>query len=191
MSTRILALVGSLRAGSYNRQLAEAAVKHAPDDVDVEIYDGLAEVPFYNEDLDRPAADPPAAAEALRAAAAGADALLLVTPEYNGTFPAVLKNAIDWLSRPYRGAMIAAKPVAVIGTAASRYGGSWAHRDARKTVRIAGGTVLDDITFSVPHAPTRFATTHPACDSEVATALPAILIALAAAVRAASTGQHG
>src|ERR1700746_1283023 len=72
MSIRILALVGSLRAGSYNHQLAEAAVKHAPDGIDVDIYEGLGEVPFYNEDLDRPG-DVPAPAQALRDAVARAD----------------------------------------------------------------------------------------------------------------------
>ena len=82
MTTRILALVGSLRAGSYNRQLAEAAAKHAPEGTDVEIFEGLAEVPFYNEDLDRPGALP-GPVQALRDAVGRADALLLVTPEYN------------------------------------------------------------------------------------------------------------
>src|SRR5271157_900177 len=99
MSTRILALVGSLRAGSYNRQLAEAAVRHAPDGIAVDIFDDLADVAFYNEDIDRPGAV--AAADRLRADVESADALLLVTPEYNGTIPASLKNAIDWISRPY------------------------------------------------------------------------------------------
>lgn len=97
---QVLALVGSLRSGSHNRQLAEAAVKHAPDGVEVTLYEGLAEVPFYNEDIDTDERRP-AAATRLRETAARADAFLLVTPEYNGTMPAVLKNAIDWLSRPF------------------------------------------------------------------------------------------
>jgi NAD(P)H-dependent FMN reductase len=77
MSTRILALVGSLRTRSYNRQLAEAAVKHAPEGIEIDIYEGLAEVPFYNEDLDLPASVPSAADE-LRAAVDSVDALLMV-----------------------------------------------------------------------------------------------------------------
>ena len=113
MTIRILALVGSLRAGSYNRQLAEAAVKHAPEGTDVEIFEGLAEVPFYNEDLDRPGALP-GPVQALRDAVGRADALLLVTPEYNGSLTAVLKNAIDWASRPHlSGAPRWAPPVGV------------------------------------------------------------------------------
>ena len=150
MSTRILAMVGSLRAGSYNRQLAEAAVKLAPEGIEIEIYEGLADVPFYNEDLDQPGAVP-ASADALRAAVRAADALLLVTPEYNGTVPPALKNAVDWTSRPYRSAaVIFEKPVVVIGTSFGRCGGARAHDDARKTAHVAGATVLDEITLSVP-----------------------------------------
>jgi NAD(P)H-dependent FMN reductase len=183
MSTRILALVGSLRADSYNRQLAEAAVKHAPDGIDVEIFEGLAEVPFYNEDLDQPAPVPDAA-QVLRNAVQRADALLLVTPEYNGSMPAALKNAIDWTSRPYGNGAIVDKPVAVVGTSHGQYGGVWAHEATRKTARIAGAHVLDNIALSIPHSAERFATTHPADDEEVTAAMDEILATLAAATQA-------
>jgi NAD(P)H-dependent FMN reductase len=189
MSIRILALVGSLRAGSYNHQLAEAAVKHAPAGIDVDIYEGLAEVPFYNEDLDRPA-DVPAPAQTLREAVARADALLLVTPEYNGTIPAVLKNAIDWTSRPYQNGAIVDKPVAVVGTAHGQYGGVWAHDDTRKSARIAGAHVLDGVALSVPLAAERFAATHPVNDDEIAAAMPEALATLAAAARAGASPQQ-
>ena len=180
MNTRILALVGSLRAGSYNKQLAEAAVKYAPEGVDVDIFDSLADVAFYNEDIDRPGAV--ATADRLRVEVQSADALLFVTPEYNGTIPASLKNAIDWISRPYGAGVISGKPVAVIGVSNGRYGGVWAHDDTRKAASIAGANVLDDVTLSVPHGTTRFATIHPAHDDEIAHAMPTILAALAAAV---------
>jgi len=180
VNTRILAVVGSLRAGSYNKQLAEAAVKYAPDGVHVDIFDGLADVPFYNEDIDRPGAF--AAADWLRVDVESADALLLVTPEYNGGIPAALKNAIDWISRPYGAGVISGKPLAVIGVSNGRYGGVWAHDDTRKVASIAGASVLDDVTLSVPHGATRFAATHPAHDDEIANAMPTILAALAAAV---------
>ena len=186
MTTRILALVGSLRAGSFNRQLADAAVKHAPDGIDVEIFEGLAEVPLYNEDVDRPDIVP-GPAQALRDAIRSADALLLVTPEYNGGIPAGIKNAIDWTSRPFQYGAIVDKPVAVIGTSHGQYGGVWAHDDTRKSARVAGGRVLDDIVLSVPHCDERFATTHPADDEEVAGAMPDILAALTAAARATTT----
>jgi NAD(P)H-dependent FMN reductase len=182
MTTRILALVGSLRAGSFNRQLAEAAVKHAPDGIDVEIFEGLAQVPLYNEDSDRPEIVPDPA-QALRDAVRGADALLLVTPEYNGGIPAGLKNAIDWTSRPFRSGAIVDKPLAVIGTSHGQYGGVWAHDDTRKSARVAGARVLDDIALSVPHGDERFATIHPADDHEVASAIPQILCAVTAAAR--------
>jgi NAD(P)H-dependent FMN reductase len=185
MTTRILALVGSLRAGSYNRQLAEAAVKHAPDGTDVEIFEGLADVPFYNEDIDLPG-DVPGPAQALRNAVQRADALLLVTPEYNGTIPAALKNAIDWTSRPYQGGAIVDKPVAVVGTAHGRYGGVWAHDDTRKSASIAGARVLDDIALSISATADRFADTHPTDDDEVAAAMPEIVAKLAAASQAAT-----
>ncbi len=96
----VLALVGSLRADSTNRKLAEAIQLNAPEELDVVIHESLGNIPFYNEDIDVEG-QVPAAAAALRAAANEADALLLVTPEHNGTMPASLKNAIDWLSRPF------------------------------------------------------------------------------------------
>jgi NAD(P)H-dependent FMN reductase len=180
MSTQILALVGSLRSGSDNRRLAEAAAKLAPSGVSVEIFDGLADVALYNEDVDRPGAV--AAADRLRAEVQSADALLLVTPEYNGTMSAALKNAIDWISRPFGAGAITGKPVAVIGTSHGQYGGVWAHDDARKSARIAGANVLDDIKLSVPAAHTRFASVHPVDDDEIAAVMPEILTSLAAAV---------
>ncbi|MEW2391030.1 NAD(P)H-dependent oxidoreductase [Streptomyces venezuelae] len=177
MSVRIVALVGSLRAGSHNRQLAEAAAKHAPAGVDVELFEGLADVPFYNEDVDVEGGVPAAAAR-LREAAGGADALLLFSPEYNGTMPAVLKNAIDWLSRPYGAGAISGKPVAVVGTAFGQYGGVWAQDDARKAAGIAGGVVVEDVKLSIPASLTRFAEIHPADDAEVVTALTEVVARL-------------
>ncbi|MEU3825742.1 FMN reductase [Streptomyces sp. SID486] len=184
MSVRILALVGSLRAGSHNRQLAEAAVKLAPAGVEIELYEGLAEVPFYNEDIDVEGGVP-ATAVKLREAAAAADAFLLFSPEYNGTIPAVLKNAIDWLSRPYGSGAFGGKPVAVVGTAFGQYGGVWAQDEARKAVGIAGGKVIEDIKLSIPGSLTRFAETHPSDDAEVAAQLTDVVARLHSNVGAA------
>jgi len=142
----VMALVGSLRAASINRQIAELATEVASDGVGVTIFDGLGELPFYNEDIDNEA-DVPAA---VRAAAADADAVLVVTPEYNGSIPAVIKNAIDWLSRPFGDGALKGKPLAVIGGAFGQYGGVWAHDDTRKSFGIAGPRVVEDIKLSVP-----------------------------------------
>ncbi|GAA2311175.1 NAD(P)H-dependent oxidoreductase [Streptomyces hawaiiensis] len=177
MSVRILALVGSLRAGSHNRQLAEAAVKLAPEGAEVSLFEGLAEIPFYNEDIDVEGSVPAAAAR-LREAANAADGLILFTPEYNGTIPAVLKNAIDWLSRPYGAGALSGKPVAVVGTAFGQYGGVWAHDETRKSVGVAGGKVLEDVKLSIPGSMTRFAETHPADDAEVAEQLTEVIARL-------------
>src|ERR1700739_1087690 len=150
---KILALVGSLRAASINRQIAELAAAVSPDGVTVTIFEGLGELPFYNEDIDDAMnADAPSLAPvaALRAAAADADAALVVTPEYNGSIPAVVKNAIDWLSRPFGDGALKGKPLAVIGGSFGRYGGVWAHDDTRKSFGIAGAAVVEAIKLSVP-----------------------------------------
>ena len=147
--TKVLALVGSLRAASINRQIAELATEVAPDGVAVTIFEGLGDLPFYNEDIDNDA-DVPAAVTALRSVAADADAALVVTPEYNGSIPAVIKNAIDWLSRPFGNGALKGKPLAVIGGSMGQYGGVWAHDETRKSFGVAGPTVVESIKLSVP-----------------------------------------
>ena len=145
---KVLALVGSLRAASINRQLAELAAETAPDGVSVTVFTGLGDLPFYNEDIDT--GDVPASVVALREAAADADAALVVTPEYNGSIPGVLKNAIDWLSRPFGNSALKDKPTAVIGVALGQYGGVWAHDETRKSFGIAGPRIVEDLKLSVP-----------------------------------------
>ncbi|OBG78476.1 FMN reductase [Mycobacterium sp. E2462] len=153
MAINILALVGSLRTASINRQIAELAESVAPDGVTVTVFDGLNDLPFYNEEIDdvmNADATPLAPVAALRAAAAGADAALVVTPEYNGSYPALIKNAIDWLSRPFGDGALKGKPLAVIGGSFGQYGGVWAHDDTRKSFGIAGARVVESIKLSVP-----------------------------------------
>jgi NAD(P)H-dependent FMN reductase len=148
---KVLTLVGSLRAASINRQIAELAADVAPDGVTLTIFDQLGELPFYNQDIDNDA-DVPASVTALRAVAADADATLVVTPEYNGSIPAVIKNAIDWLSRPFGNSALKDKPLAVIGGSFGRYGGVWAHDETRKSFGVAGPRVVESIKLSVPFA---------------------------------------
>lgn len=144
--THVAVLVGSLRADSVNRQVAESLKAQAPAGVEIDIVDGLGDVPFYNEDID--AGSAPAAATALRERVASADRVLVVTPEYNATMPAVLNNAIDWLSRPYGQGAIAGKPFGVVGVTPTPYGGKWAHEHAALSAKIAGAVVVEDVTVS-------------------------------------------
>jgi NAD(P)H-dependent FMN reductase len=144
----VLVLLGSLRAASVNRQLAELAIESAPDGVTLHLFDRLGELPFYNEEIDTE--DAPEPVVALRAAAAEADAALVVTPEYNGSIPGVLKNAIDWLSRPWGNGALKDKPLAVIGAALGQYGGVWAHDETRKSFGIAGPRVVEGLDLSLP-----------------------------------------
>ena len=144
--TRVVVLLGSLRADSYNRRIAERLQAEAPEGVSIEIAAGLADLPFYNEEIDGDAV--PAAVSALRAQVGGADRVLAVTPEYNGTMPAVLNNAIDWLSRPYGVGALKSKPFAVVGATPTRFGGKWSHDDARRSATIAGADVVPDLVLS-------------------------------------------
>ncbi|WP_062999694.1 NAD(P)H-dependent oxidoreductase [Nocardia mikamii] len=178
--TRILALVGSLRAGSINRQLAEAAAQTAPEGVEVDIYDDLGNIPFYNEDIDV-SGQVPAPAQALRDAVAAADALVLFVPEYNGTIPAVLKNAIDWASRPYGAGSIKGKPVAVISASISQNAAKWAHGDTVKAVGVAGGAVVESAHLHFGTIGQRFGEAHPREDAEALTQLAAAITELVAA----------
>jgi len=145
--TTIAVLVGSLRTDSVNRKLAEILAEQAPEGVTVDIIEGLGEIPFYNEDIDNESHIPAPAAR-LRERVAAAGRVLAVTPEYNGTMPAVLNNAIDWLSRPYGAGALVGKPFAVVGATPTPYGGKWAHADAARSAGIAGAVVLEDVTVS-------------------------------------------
>jgi NAD(P)H-dependent FMN reductase len=145
---RVAVLLGSLRQASVNRRLAELLRDQAPAGVEVEIVEGLGDLPFYNEEVDT--ADAPAAVRRVREAVAAADRVLAVTPEYNGTMPAVLNNALDWLSRPYGQGAIVGKPFGVVGTTPTPYGGKWAHADAARSAGIAGAKVVETVVVSQP-----------------------------------------
>jgi NAD(P)H-dependent FMN reductase len=145
-STRVAVLVGSLRADSLNLKIAQSLRDNAPEGVTVEIVEGLGDLPFYNEDLDGDTA--PEASTRLRESVSAADRVLVVTPEYNGTMPAVLNNAIDWLSRPYGAGALVGKPFGVVGATPTPYGGKWAHSDTARSAGIAGAVVVEDVTVS-------------------------------------------
>jgi len=141
---KILAISGSLRRDSLNTRLLRAAAELAPPGVEVELLDPavIKELPIYDQDDD--GTIPPIAARRLRGSIRLADALLIATPEYNGTIPGGLKNAIDWASRPYGEAALTHKPTAVIGASTGLFGAVWAQAETRKSLSIAGAEVLED-----------------------------------------------
>jgi chromate reductase len=138
---RVLGISGSLRRDSYNTRLLRAAGELLPPGTDFEPWGGLKAVPPFDEDDE---AAPGPGVEALRAALGEADAVLFVTPEYNGSIPGQLKNAVDWASRPSvpEGALFG-KPVAVVGASTGMFGAVWAQAELRKALGLAGARVLD------------------------------------------------
>jgi chromate reductase, NAD(P)H dehydrogenase (quinone) len=136
----ILGLAGSLRAGSLNAQLLRLAAEELPEGVELEIYDGLVDIPPYDQDLDDLVPDSVAA---LKDAIAEANAILVATPEYNGSVPGFLKNALDWVSRPIAESPMRGKPVAVIGASPGQFGAIWAQRELKKVLGIMSARVLD------------------------------------------------
>jgi chromate reductase, NAD(P)H dehydrogenase (quinone) len=149
---RVLAISGSLRAESYNTALANAARDLAPDGVEVELYEGLGLIPHYDQDLDQEDVETPEAVADLRRRIEVADALLLVTPEYNGSMTGVLKNAIDWASARHRGSWLRNKTVAVAGATTGQYGAIWAQQDLKRVLGIAGARVVpDELPVSTAH----------------------------------------
>ena len=150
---RILAISGSLRRGSHNTSLVRAAEELLSPLDTLELWDGLREVPPYDQDDDVEPA-PPAVA-ALRAAVASADAVLIATPEYNSSIPGALKNALDWASRPVASNVFRNKPVAVIGSSAGMFGAVWAQAELRKVLAAMGARVAE-VEVAVGRAQDRF-----------------------------------
>ncbi len=150
---KILAIAGSLRRESYNRALLLAAAELLPAWVDFELYEDLRAVPPYDQDDDLEPA--PLAVARLRAKIAGADALLVATPEYNSSIPGQLKNALDWASRPLATSVLRNKPVAVIGASTGAFGAVWAQAELRKVLAATGTRVLD-AELAAGHAAERF-----------------------------------
>jgi chromate reductase, NAD(P)H dehydrogenase (quinone) len=141
MPVRVLALSGSLRRGSHNTRLLRAAASLLPSGAELELWDGLKTVPPFDEDDEERATH--AAVARLRHAVAGADAILIATPEYNGSLPGQLKNALDWLSRPLATNPLRGKPVAVVGASPGMFGAVWAQADARRVLGLIGARVVD------------------------------------------------
>ncbi len=168
---RLLGISGSLRKGSHNSHLLRVAAQVVPPPHGVEIFDGLRDVPPYDADEDTDPA--PEGVRRLRDAIAGADAVLIATPEYNSSLPGQLKNAIDWASRPFPDNALRNKPVAVIGASTGMFGAVWAQAEARKVLGATGARVVD-VELPLPHAEAAFAGDRLA-DAEVHGHLAAIV----------------
>lgn len=150
---RVLGIAGSLRSGSHNRKLLRLAASTLPHGVELETWEGLRDIPAFDEDDEDQA---PLAVAGLRAAVASADAVLIVTPEYNGSIPGALKNALDWASRPVASNAFRGKPVAVIGASLGSFGGVWAQDETRKVLGLMGARVID-VELAVGRAQERLA----------------------------------
>jgi chromate reductase len=137
---RVLGVAGSLRRASHNRKLLRAAGALLPPEVEFVEFDGLKSIPPYDEDDE---ASLPEAVARWREAIAGADALLFATPEYNSSIPGVLKNAVDWASRPANATVMRNKPAAVIGASTGMFGAVWSQAELRKVLAASGARVLD------------------------------------------------
>jgi len=152
MTFRILGIAGSLRRASFNRGLLAAAAEEAPDGVELEIVP-LDDLPPYNADFEGERS--PAPVVALREHIAAADALLIATPEYNTSVPGVLKNAVDWASRPFPNSSLRGKPVAIMG-AGGRFGTVRAQGELRSILTALGCYVLPWPQIPVISARERF-----------------------------------
>jgi chromate reductase, NAD(P)H dehydrogenase (quinone) len=139
---KILAVSGSLRADSHNTQLLREAAKLAPAGVELELWEGIGDLPIYDQDLDD--MDVPESVRRLREDWTAADAIFFASPEYNGSVPGGLKNAVDWASRPKDEAALRNKTVAVVGASMGQFGALWAQQDLRRILGIAGARVVGE-----------------------------------------------
>jgi chromate reductase len=135
---RILGISGSLRSGSYNTALLQAAGELVPANFELMLYRGLREVPPYDDPQ-----SPPPAVRRLRDEIATSDAILIATPEYNSSIPGQLKNALDWMSRPLATSPLRHKPAAVVGASTGVFGAVWAQAELRKVLAAIGARVID------------------------------------------------
>ena len=178
---RILAISGSLRAASSNTALLREAITLAPDGVQVVLYDGLADLPHYNPDLDTLLDDPllPGAVRDLRAQVGAADALLISSPEYAHGVPGTLKNALDWL---VGGSEVPGKPVALVATS---HRGTHAQASLAETLLTMSATLVDGSPFVAPTRDRKLGDAEAARDPAVEAVLGAAFAALSCAVAAA------
>lgn len=139
---RVLGITGSLRRDSYNHALMREAAERLPAGAELVEFEQLREIPPYDADLE--AEETPAAVAELRQAMREADAVIIATPEYNHSIPGVLKNALDWASRPAGQSALSGKPAAVVGASTGMFGAVWAQAETRKVLGALGGRVVQE-----------------------------------------------
>jgi chromate reductase, NAD(P)H dehydrogenase (quinone) len=176
----ILGVAGSLRSASFNRGLIRAAVEVAPRGTSVTSWD-IGEIPLFNADVE--AVADPAPVAAFKQAIARADALVIATPEYNHCVPGVLKNAIDWASRPARRSVLTDKPVAVLGASTGRGGTARAQAHLRDGLAYTNGIVLPLPEVLVDAAVSKFDEDGNLIDDATRIEVRDLLLALAAWTR--------
>jgi chromate reductase, NAD(P)H dehydrogenase (quinone) len=174
---RILGFAGSLRRQSYNAALLRAAQELAPEDVQIEIFD-LAALPLYNGDVED-AGDPPGVAR-FKQAIRDADGVLMATPEYNHGVPGVMKNAIDWASRPPHGAALSRKPVALIGASPGITGTARGQSQLRQAFEFTNSYCMPQPEFLLFKAHDKFGADGRLADEQTRSFLAKFLIAFSA-----------
>ncbi|MDQ5895753.1 MAG: hypothetical protein QG596_2014 [Actinomycetota bacterium] len=137
---KVLAISGSLRKEALSTRLINAAADLAPDGVEISRLDGLEEIPGFNQDRESEVLE---VVEELRRQIESADALLIITPEYNASMPGQLKNAIDWASRPHGESALAGKPAAILSSSPMPFGAIWANQQVRKAFTITGTPTVE------------------------------------------------
>ena len=173
---RVLGIAGSLRSGSYNRALLRAAQELAPGHMQITLFD-LAPIPPYNSDVE--AQGEPASVVALKSAIREADAVLIATPEYNRSIPGVVKNALDWASRPPTGSVLDGKPVAVMGASTGSFGTVRAQAHLQQLCVATNMLAMNRPQLFVAHAKGKFDDHGQLVDQDTRERLAKLLDALA------------
>jgi chromate reductase, NAD(P)H dehydrogenase (quinone) len=177
---RILGFAGSLRRGSYNRALLRAAVERAPEGMEIAVFD-LAGIPLYDGDVE--AEGDPEAVARFKQAIRDADGVLMVTPEYNHGVPGVMKNAVDWASRPPRDAAFNGKPVGVIGASPGMTGSARGQSQLRQAFEFTNSYCMPQPELLVFKAHEKFDAEGRLTDDATRRYLERYLIAFAAWTR--------
>src|SRR5574341_2511016 len=175
----VCGIAGSLRAGSYNKMLLRAARELAPEGMEIRPFERLSEIPLYDADVEAKGAPEPV--RALKGAIREAGAVLFCTPEYNWSVPGVLKNAIDWVSRPAAETPLARKPVAILGASPGAVGAARAQQHLRLVLASNGALVLPGPEVLVARCQEKFDASGRLADEATRKFVGRLLQALAAA----------